>query len=279
MKIFAVGKEYGIVNLKDFLIFPYAESLNMAVIVDLTSFRGEEKMENKDYRILVCDDDEAIVEAISIYLTTEGYQVEKAYDGMEALAILKKEEIHLLIIDVMMPKMDGVRAVMKLRESNNLPVIILSAKSEDADKILGLRIGADDYVTKPFNPLELMARVASQLRRYTMLGNQITQEKQDHVLTNGGLVLDDEKKQVTVDGKEVKLTPSEYRILKLLMENMERVYSSGEIYERVWEEDSYGSDNIVAVHIRHIREKIEINPKEPRYLKVVWGQGYKMSKC
>lgn len=236
-------------------------------------------MENKDYRILVCDDDEAIVEAISIYLTTEGYQVEKAYDGMEALAVLKKEEIHLLIIDVMMPKMDGVRAVMKLRESNNLPVIILSAKSEDADKILGLRIGADDYVTKPFNPLELMARVASQLRRYTMLGTQIPQEKQPHVLTNGGLVLDDEKKQVTVDGKEVKLTPSEYRILKLLMENMERVYSSGEIYERVWEEDSYGSDNIVAVHIRHIREKIEINPKEPRYLKVVWGQGYKMSKC
>ena len=236
-------------------------------------------MENKDYRILVCDDDEAIVEAISIYLTTEGYQVEKAYDGMEALAILKKEKIHLLIIDVMMPKMDGVRAVMKLREGNNLPVIILSAKSEDADKILGLRIGADDYVTKPFNPLELMARVASQLRRYTMLGTQIPQEKQAHVLTNGGLVLDDEKKQVTVDGKEVKLTPSEYRILKLLMENMERVYSSGEIYERVWEEDSYGSDNIVAVHIRHIREKIEINPKEPRYLKVVWGQGYKMSKC
>ena len=236
-------------------------------------------MENKDYRILVCDDDEAIVEAISIYLTTEGYQVEKAYDGMEALAVLKKEEIHLLIIYVIMPKMDGVRAVMKLRESNNLPVIILSAKSEDADKILGLRIGADDYVTKPFNPLELMARVASQLRRYTMLGTQIPQEKQPHVLTNGGLVLDDEKKQVTVDGKEVKLTPSEYRILKLLMENMERVYSSGEIYERVWEEDSYGSDNIVAVHIRHIREKIEINPKEPRYLKVVWGQGYKMSKC
>lgn len=234
-------------------------------------------MENRDYRILVCDDDEAIVEAISIYLTTEGYQVEKAYDGMEALQILKKEEIQLLIIDVMMPKMDGVRAVMKLRESNNLPVIILSAKSEDADKILGLRIGADDYVTKPFNPLELMARVASQLRRYTMLGTQIPQEA--HVLVNGGLVLDDEKKQVTVDGKEVKLTPSEYRILKLLMENMDRVYSSGEIYERVWDEDSYGSDNIVAVHIRHIREKIEINPKEPRYLKVVWGQGYKMSKC
>lgn len=237
-------------------------------------------MENKDYRILVCDDDEAIVEAISIYLKTEGYQVEKAYDGMQALEILKKEEeIHLLIIDVMMPKMDGVRAVMKLRESNNLPVIILSAKSEDADKILGLRIGADDYVTKPFNPLELMARVASQLRRYTLLGTQIPQDPQAHVLINGGLVLDDEKKQVTVDGKDVKLTPSEYRILKLLMENMDRVYSSGEIYERVWDEDSYGSDNIVAVHIRHIREKIEINPKEPRYLKVVWGQGYKMSKC
>lgn len=236
-------------------------------------------MDNKDYRILVCDDDEAIVEAISIYLKTEGYQVEKACDGMEALEILKKKEIHLLIIDVMMPRMDGVRAVMKLRESNNLPVIILSAKSEDADKILGLRIGADDYVTKPFNPLELMARVASQLRRYTMLGTQTPQEQQAHILVNGGLLLDDEKKQVTVDGKEVKLTPSEYRILKLLMENMDRVYSSGEIYERVWDEDSYGSDNIVAVHIRHIREKIEINPKEPRYLKVVWGQGYKMSKC
>jgi DNA-binding response OmpR family regulator len=234
-------------------------------------------MENKNCRILVCDDDEAIVEAVSIYLKTEGYQVEKAYDGMEALEILKDKEIHLLIIDVMMPRMDGVRAVMKLRESNNLPVIVLSAKSEDADKILGLRIGADDYVTKPFHPLELMARVASQLRRYTMLGTQMPPK--EHVLVNGGLVLDDEKKQVTVDGKEVRLTPSEYRILKLLMENMERVYSSGEIYERVWEEDSYGSDNIVAVHIRHIREKIEINPKEPRYLKVVWGQGYKMSKC
>lgn len=232
-------------------------------------------MENKDYNILVCDDDEAIVEAISIYLGTEGYRVFKAFDGMEALSILKEQTIHLLIIDVMMPKLDGVRTVMKLRESNNLPVIILSAKSEDTDKILGLRIGADDYVTKPFNPLELMARVASQLRRYTMLGTQIPEE---HVLINGGLVLDDEKKLVTVDGREVKLTPSEYRILKLLMENKDRVYSSEEIYEKVWQEDSYGSDNIVAVHIRHIREKIEINPKEPRYLKVVWGQGYKMQK-
>ncbi len=233
-------------------------------------------MENKDCRILVCDDDEAIVEAIGIYLKAEGYQVFKAYDGLEALEVLKKEEIHLLLIDVMMPKMDGVRAVMKLRESNNIPVIILSAKSEDADKILGLRIGADDYVTKPFNPLELMARVASQLRRYTLLGTQYL--KEGHVLVNGGLILDDEKKQVTVDGKEVKLTPSEYRILKLLMENRDRVYSSEEIYERVWQEDACGSDNIVAVHIRHIREKIEINPKEPRYLKVVWGQGYKMQK-
>ncbi len=233
-------------------------------------------MENREYRILVCDDDEAIVEAISIYLKAEGYQVLKACDGMEALRLLKTEKVHLLLIDVMMPKMDGVQAVMKLRESNNIPVIILSAKSEDTDKILGLRIGADDYVTKPFHPLELMARVASQLRRYTMLGTQLPEK--EHILVNGGLVLDDEKKQVTVDGEEVKLTPSEYRILKLLMENRDRVYSSGEIYERIWQEDACGSDNIVAVHIRHIREKIEINPKEPRYIKVVWGQGYKMQR-
>ena len=230
------------------------------------------------YNVLVCDDDKEIVEAIGIYLSTEGYQVFKAYDGMEALAILKKEDIHLLLIDIMMPRLDGIRATMKLREESNIPVIILSAKSEDADKILGLNIGADDYVTKPFNPLELVARVKSQLRRYTTLNKAEVEklETQGELLIIDGLTLDNESKQVSVDGEEVRLTPIEFSILYFLMRHPGRVFSTAQINEQIWEEEAIGADNIVAVHIRHIREKIEINPKEPRYLKVVWGQGYKM---
>ncbi len=229
-------------------------------------------------RILVCDDDREIVEAISIYLTSEGYEVVKAYDGMQALKALKEQEIHLLLIDIMMPKMDGIHATMKLREQSNIPVIILSAKSEDADKILGLNIGADDYVTKPFHPLELVARVKSQLRRYITLNSMGSgkEEKNDNILTIGGLSIDNDCKRVTVDGDEVRLTPIEFSILHFLMEHPGMVFSTSQIYEQIWEEEAIGADNIVAVHIRHIREKIEINPKEPRYLKVVWGQGYKM---
>jgi DNA-binding response OmpR family regulator len=231
------------------------------------------------YNILVCDDDKDIVEAISIYLTSEGYRVVKAYDGMQALQALKEQEIHLLLIDIMMPKLDGIRATMKLREESNVPVIILSAKSEDADKILGLNIGADDYVTKPFNPLELVARVKSQLRRYTTLNREPSETAHEsRVITIGGLVLDDTAKQVSVDGEDVRVTPIEYAILKYLMEHAGMVFSTTQIYEQIWQEDALGADNIVAVHIRHIREKIEINPKEPRYLKVVWGQGYKIEK-
>ena len=229
------------------------------------------------YNILICDDDKEIVEAIGIYLVTEGYNVIKAYDGMEALEKMKQYQIHLLIMDIMMPKMDGLRATLALREKSNIPVILLSAKSEDNDKILGLNVGADDYVTKPFNPLELVARVKSQLRRYTELGNMKTMDE-DGVYINGGLVIDDNKKEVMVDGEIVKLTPIEYQILKFLMENRGKVFSTSKLYESVWNEDAIGYDNIIAVHIRHIREKIEINPKEPRYLKVVWGQGYKLEK-
>ena len=217
--------------------------------------------------ILVCDDDKEIVEAIEIYLQQEGYHVLKAYDGEQALDMLKKNEVHLLIIDVMMPKLDGIRATLKIREESSIPIIILSAKSEDSDKILGLNIGADDYVTKPFNPLELVARVKSQLRRYTQLGN--VSESNETVYQVGGLMINDDLKEVTVDGELVKLTPIEYNILLLLVE---------QIYENIWNEDAIGADNTVAVHIRHIREKIEINPKEPRYLKVVWGVGYKVEK-
>ena len=240
-------------------------------------------------RILVCDDDKDIVEAISIYLETAGYEVVKAYDGFEALEILTKENesnvdmdsrIHLVIIDIMMPNMDGIMATRKIRQFSQVPVIFLTAKSEDADKILGLDIGADDYVTKPFNPLELVARAKSQIRRYTMLGSIAgTAETDDEkVIVNGGLVINDSAKFVTVDGDEVKLTPIEYNILLYLTENSGRVFNSTQIYEAVWDEDAIASDNIIAVHIRHIREKIEINPKEPRYLKVVWGQGYKVEK-
>lgn len=229
------------------------------------------------FRILVCDDDKEIVEAIEIYLTQEGYEVLKAYDGMQALQVLKEEKIDLLIIDVMMPRLDGVRATLKIRESNPLPIIILSAKSEDADKILGLNVGADDYVTKPFNPLELVARVKSQIRRYTQLGSTAG-SLQEKVYGTGGLLMNDDRKEVTVDGEPVKLTPIEYNILLLLVKNKGKVFSIGQIYEHIWNEDAFGADNTVAVHIRHIREKIEINPREPRYLKVVWGVGYKVEK-
>ncbi|MCF2680652.1 response regulator transcription factor [Faecalicatena contorta] len=228
-------------------------------------------------KILVCDDDKEIVEAIEIYLMQEGYEVEKAYDGEEAVKLLQKEEVDLLIIDVMMPKLDGIRATLKIREANNMPIIILSAKSEDTDKILGLNVGADDYVTKPFNPLELVARVKSQLRRYTQLGSTANIVNKA-VYTVGGLSINDDLKEVTVDGEVVKLTPIEYNILLLLVKNQGKVFSIDQIYENIWNENAIGVDNTVAVHIRHIREKIEINPKEPRYLKVVWGVGYKIEK-
>ena len=229
------------------------------------------------YNVLVCDDDREIVEAIEIYLSQEGYKVLKAYDGEEALKVLDREKVDLLIIDVMMPKLDGIRATLKIREKKNMPIIILSAKSEDADKILGLNVGADDYMTKPFNPLELAARVKSQLRRYTQLGSTIDKSNQA-VYAVGGLSIDDEQKEVTVDGEPVRLTPIEYNILLLLVKNQGKVFSIDQIYESIWNEDAIGVDNTVAVHIRHIREKIEINPKEPRYLKVVWGVGYKIEK-
>ena len=223
--------------------------------------------------ILVCDDDKEIVDAIEIYLSQDGY---KAYDGEQAIQILDKEEIHLLIMDIMMPKLDGIRATLKIREYSSIPIIILSAKSEDTDKILGLNIGADDYICKPFNPLELVARVKSNLRRYTSLGSLTGENKAIYQV--GGLVLNDDTKQVTVDDEPVKMTPIEYNILLLLMKNQGRVFSINQIYESIWNENAIGADNTVAVHIRHIREKIEINPKEPRYLKVVWGVGYKIDK-
>ena len=226
--------------------------------------------------ILVCDDDREIVEAIDIYLSQEGYNILKAYDGMEALEVLKNNEVHLLIIDVMMPKLDGLRATLKIRQESSIPIIILSAKSEDADKILGLNVGADDYVTKPFNPLELTARVKSQLRRYTKLGNKASVN--ENLYQTGGLVINDDLKEVTVDGESVKLTPIEYNILLLLVKNQGKVFSINQIYENIWNEEAIGADNTVAVHIRHIREKIEVNPKDPRYLKVVWGVGYKVEK-
>lgn len=226
--------------------------------------------------ILVCDDDKEIVDAIEIYLSQDGYKIYKAYDGEQAIQILDKEEIHLLIMDIMMPKLDGIRATLKIREYSSIPIIILSAKSEDTDKILSLNIGADDYICKPFNPLELVARVKSNLRRYTSLGSLTGENKAIYQV--GGLVLNDDTKQVTVDDEPVKMTPIEYNILLLLMKNQGRVFSINQIYESIWNEDAIGADNTVAVHIRHIREKIEINPKEPRYLKVVWGVGYKIDK-
>lgn len=229
------------------------------------------------YNILVCDDDKAIVEAIEIYLSQEGYHILKAFDGEQALKIIENEKVDLLLLDVMMPKLDGIRTTLKIREKHSIPIIILSAKSEDVDKILGLNVGADDYVTKPFNPLELIARVKSQLRRYTQLGGT-TKSDSDTIYEVGGLRMNDDLKEVTVDGEPVKLTPIEYNILLLLMKNQGRVFSINQIYESIWNEDAIGADNTVAVHIRHIREKIEINPKDPRYLKVVWGVGYKIEK-
>ncbi len=226
--------------------------------------------------VLVCDDDKQIVDAIEIYLSQEGYQVFKAYDGEEAIRVLKENDIKLLIIDIMMPRLDGIHATLKIREYSSIPIIILSAKSEDVDKILGLNIGADDYVTKPFNPLELVARVKSNLRRYTSLGNLNIENNSLYMA--GGLCINDDTKEVTVDGENVKLTPIEYNILLLLVKNQGRVFSINQIYESIWNEEAIGADNTVAVHIRHIREKIEINPKEPRYLKVVWGVGYKIEK-
>lgn len=226
-------------------------------------------------KILACDDDAEILEALNIYLSNEGYTVFKASNGAEALKVISENEVQLIIMDVMMPVMDGLRAVMKIRESQNIPVIMLSAKSEDTDKIMGLNMGADDYMTKPFNPLELIARVKSQLRRYTSLGSL---EKKTSVYTTGGLSIDDEQKSVSVDGEEVQLTPVQYKILLLLASNAGKVFSIDEIYESVWNETSFSSENTVAVHIRRIREKIEINPKEPKYLKVVWGIGYKVEK-
>lgn len=227
--------------------------------------------------ILVCDDDKEIVRAIGIYLKNEGYRVLEAYDGIEALDILRKEEIHLIIMDIMMPRMDGMQATVRIREEKNIPIIMLSAKSEDYDKIGGLGAGADDYVTKPFNPMELIARVKSQLRRYTTLGS-MNQPRNEKTFQSGGLILNDDTKEVTVDGTEVRLTPTEYRILALLTANAGRVYTIYQIYDAVWEEPAFNPENTVAVHIRHIREKIEINPMEPRYLKVVWGTGYKIEK-
>ena len=228
-------------------------------------------------KILVCDDDKEIVEAIEIYLTQDGHQVLEAYDGIEAVEILKKESVDLLIMDIMMPRMDGIRATLKIREKHNIPIIILSAKSEDADKILGLNIGADDYITKPLDPLELVARVKSHLRRYMQLGSTAIKES-EAIYTVGGLAINDDLKEVTVDGEPVKLTPIEYNILLLLVKHQGKVFSIDQIYENIWNENAVGVDNTVAVHIRHIREKIEINPKEPRYLKVVWGVGYKIEK-
>ena len=223
--------------------------------------------------VLVVDDDREIVDSICIFLSGEGYKALKAYDGIEALEILSENEVHLMILDIMMPKLNGIKTLMKLRESRNIPVILLSAKSEDADKILGLTAGADDYVTKPFNPSELMARVKSQLRRYTTLGSI---GKQNGEIVIDGLRVNTESKTVKVDGEPVRLTPVEYKILELLARNRGRVFSAEDIYSNVWNEQNVVNDNTIAVHVRHIREKIEINPKEPKYLKVVWGIGYKI---
>ena len=223
--------------------------------------------------ILICDDERDIVSALKIYLGNSDYTLFEAYTGREALEIVKKNTIHLILMDIMMPEMDGISATVKLREETNIPIILLTAKSEDTDKVLGLNVGADDYITKPFNPIEVQARVRSQLRRYTTLGGM---EREPKKLVIGGIVLDDEAKTVSVDGEDVYLTPIEYNILLLLMRHPGRVYSSAQIYELVWNEPAYGSESSVAVHIRHLREKLEINPSEPRYLKVVWGLGYNM---
>ena len=230
------------------------------------------------YTILVCDDEKEIVEAIEIYLMQEGYKVLKAYNGREALDILQKEQVHLLVLDLMMPEMDGIHAMMEIRKTSSIPIIVLSAKSQDSDKILGLNIGADDYITKPFNPLELVARVKSALRRYTSLGTMQAEEEEEkeHIYRTGGLMVNDDRKEVTVDGEKVKLTRIEYNILLLLIQNKGKVFSIDQIYEKIWKEEAFYADNTVTVHIRHIREKIEIDPKNPKYLKVLWGIGYKI---
>ena len=227
------------------------------------------------YTILVCDDERDIVSAIEIYLSAEGYKIEKAYNGREALAILSQTQVHLVLLDIMMPQMDGITTAAQIRKTSNVPIVFLSAKSESSDKILGLNIGADDYITKPFDPMELVARVRSQLRRYATLGGIV---KTKDVYENGGILLDDVAKTVTVDGDAVALTPIEYSMLRLFMANPGQVFSIHQIYEQVWNESPIGSENSVAVHIRHLREKIEINPSEPRYIRVVWGLGYKMEK-
>ncbi len=227
------------------------------------------------YNILVVDDDKEIVNAIEIYLKREGYNIIKAYNGNEALKKLEENEIHLIILDIMMPEKDGMETLQEIRKNKTIPVILLSAKSEDYDKISGLDTGADDYITKPFNPLELIARVKSNVRRYVEFGN-MSKKDNKKVLKTGDLEIDDDTKKVTVDGKDIKLTATEYNILKFLLQNKGKVFSISQIYENVWNEESYGAENIIAVHIRHIREKIEINPKEPKYLKVIWGIGYKI---
>ena len=227
------------------------------------------------YTVLVCDDDIAILDSVEIYLKLEGYNVLRAENGVQALEQVKNNEVHCVVLDIMMPGLDGLQATLRLREKHNIPIILLSAKSEDTDKITGLSFGADDYVTKPFNPLELMARVKSQIRRYTALGSM---EKKEGVITSGGLSLDTLAKELTLDGEPIKLTATEYGIVKLLMENLGRVLSTGQIYEAVWEEPSFNTERTVTVHIRRIREKLEINPKDPKYLKVVWGIGYKIEK-
>ncbi len=227
------------------------------------------------YNILVVDDDKEIVGAIEIYLKKEGYKIYKAYNGIQAIDIINTKEIHLIVLDIMMPQMDGIQTLKEIRKENSIPVILLSAKSEDYDKIEGLDLGADDYITKPFNPMELIARVNSNLRRYVKLGS-IEKKENDNIYQTGQLVLNDDTKRAIVDGKEVKLTATEFNILKFLLQNKGKVFSIPEIYENVWKEEGFGAENIIAVHIRHIREKIEIEPKEPKYLKVIWGVGYKI---
>ena len=227
------------------------------------------------YNVLICDDERDIVSALKIYLESEGYATFPAYDGREALELLREREIHLVLMDTMMPRMDGISAMVKIREQSNVPVILLTAKGEDTDKVLGLNVGADDYITKPFNPVEMLARVRSQLRRYMQLGGGAAKEEN---LRIGGVSLDDRSKEVTVDGESVSLTPTEYDILRFLMQHPGEVFQPKVIYRRVWDDEPYGAESTVAVHIRHLREKIEINPAEPRYIKAVWGQGYKMER-
>ena len=227
------------------------------------------------YRVLVCDDDEAIVRSIEIYLKAEGYETVKALNGKQAVEITEKEDVHCIIMDVMMPVMDGINATLKIREKSNVPIIFLSAKSEDTDKIAGLGFGGDDYVTKPFSPLELCARVKSQIRRYVSLGSVV---KKENVLTTGGLSIDLEAKKVTLDGEEVRLTATEYKIMEYMMINMDKTLSSNQIYENVWNENAFSTEKTVTVHIRRIREKIEIDTKNPKYIKVVWGIGYRIEK-